>query len=131
MAVFGRGKRLHGEVARISAFRLVYELVRQIPAGRVMTYGEISARLGHVLSPAAVGWALHSCPPDVPWHRVVNAQGRCSTERLPDFPPGLQRRLLEAEGVVFDCQGRLDLACYAWDGRTGTAFHEGEETRRR
>lgn len=81
-----------------------------------MTYGQVSAKLGHLLSPAAVGWALHVCPPDVPWHRVVNAQGRCSTERLPDFPPDLQRRLLEAEGVVFDRHGKLDLAYYGWDG---------------
>lgn len=92
-----------------------------------MTYGQVSARLGHLLSPAAVGWALHVCPPDVPWHRVVNGCGRCSTEKLPDFPPGLQRRLLEAEGVVFDGKGRLDLAYYAWDGGKGLAFDEGEE----
>lgn len=96
-----------------------------------MTYGQVSARLGHLLSPAAVGWALHVCPPDVPWHRVVNAQGRCSTERLPDFPPGLQQKLLEAEGVVFDAQGRLDLAYYAWDGGTELAFDEAEEQERR
>jgi methylated-DNA-protein-cysteine methyltransferase-like protein len=81
-----------------------------------MTYGQISALLGHALSPAAVGWALHVCPEDVPWHRVVNAQGRCSTERLPDFPPGLQRSLLETEGVRFDGQGKLDLRTYAWLG---------------
>ncbi len=122
-----RGNRLHGDVLELSAFQLVYRLVRQIPPGRVLTYGQISARLGHLLSPAAVGWALHVCPADVPWHRVVNAQGRCSTERLPDFPPGLQRRLLEAEGVVFDPQGRLDLAYYAWDGGAGAAFDDGKE----
>ncbi len=122
-----RGNRLHGDVSELSAFQLVYRLVRQIPPGRVMTYGQVSARLGHLLSPAAVGWALHVCPADVPWHRVVNAQGRCSTERLPDFPPGLQRRLLEAEGVVFDPQGRLDLAYYAWEGGAGAAFDDGKE----
>lgn len=112
----GKGRRVHGDLGGSSAFELVYRLVRQIPAGKVMTYGQVAARLGHVLSPVAVGWALHVCPPDVPWHRVVNSRGRCSTEKLPDFPPGLQRRLLEAEGVVFDLQGRLDLSYYGWNG---------------
>lgn len=122
-----RGNRLQGDVSEPSAFQLVYRVVRQIPPGRVMTYGQISARLGHLLSPAAVGWALHVCPSDVPWHRVVNARGQCSTERLPDFPPGLQRRLLEAEGVVFDPQGRLDLAYYAWEQGPGAVFDDGKE----
>ncbi|MGQ9835905.1 MAG: MGMT family protein [Thermoanaerobaculaceae bacterium] len=105
-------KRLHGHYSEASAFAMVYDLVRGIPPGKVMTYGQISGLLGHLLSPAAVGWALHVCPEDVPWHRVVNAQGRCSTERLPDFPPGLQRRLLEAEGIRFTEDGRLDLQKY-------------------
>ena len=50
--------------------------------------------VGNVISPAAVGWAMHVCPEDVPWHRVVNARGGCSTERLPDMPPDVQRRML-------------------------------------
>lgn len=79
-----------------------------------MTYGQISICLGGVLSPRAVGWALHACPQGVPWQRVVNASGRCSTERLPDLPPGLQQVLLEAEGIVFSVPGRLDLAKYRW-----------------
>lgn len=110
---------MHGHGAEGGAFQLVYALVRQIPPGRVMTYGQIAALLGHVLSPAAVGWALHVCPPDVPWHRVVNASGRCSTERLPDFPAQLQRKLLAAEGVSFDASGRLDLSRYRWTGPVG------------
>jgi methylated-DNA-protein-cysteine methyltransferase-like protein len=77
-----------------------------------MTYGQIAALLGPRLSPRAVGWALHGCPQDVPWQRVVNAAGGVSTERLPDLPPGLQRALLEQEGVVFDDAGRCDLGRY-------------------
>lgn len=107
---------MHGHGAKASTFGLVYALVRQIPPGRVMTYGQIAGLLGNVLSPQAVGWALHVCPPDVPWHRVVNAFGRCSTEKLPDFPATLQRTLLAAEGIVFDATGRLDLARYRWPG---------------
>ena len=96
--------------ARPGPFAAVYAVVRQVPRGRVVTYGQISALLGGVISPAAVGWALHGCPAGVPWQRVVNARGGLSTERLPDGPPGLQRALLEAEGVEFRADGTLDLA---------------------
>jgi methylated-DNA-protein-cysteine methyltransferase-like protein len=80
-----------------------------------MTYGQIAALLEHGLSPRAVGWAMHGCPANVPWQRVVNASGGCSTERLPDAPPGLQRALLAAEGVAFRDNGTLDLASYRWE----------------
>ena len=92
-----------------SAWDAVYAIVRTIPPGRVMTYGQISSILEARLSPLAVGWALRACPEDVPWQRVVNASGGCSTERLPDLPGGLQQRLLEREGVEFDARGKLDL----------------------
>jgi len=109
-------KRVHGDVAEggKGAWEVVFAVVREIPRGRVMTYGQISGLIGHVLSPVAVGWALHTCPEDVPWHRVVNASGGCSTERIPDLPPGLQRRMLEAEGVEFRLDGTLDLDSYRW-----------------
>jgi methylated-DNA-protein-cysteine methyltransferase-like protein len=55
---------------------------------------------------------MHGCPPGVPWHRVVNASGGLSTERMPDVPPGLQRALLAAEGVRFRRNGTLDLERY-------------------
>lgn len=80
-----------------------------------MTYGQIAALLEHGLSPRAVGWAMHGCPANVPWQRVVNASGGCSTERLPDAPPGLQRALLEAEGVEFRDNGTLNLETYRWE----------------
>lgn len=111
-----RDRRLHGDVRddRGGAWQPVYDLVRRIPRGRVMTYGQVAGCLAQRLSPRAVGWALHGCPEGVPWQRVVNAAGTCSTERLPDLPPGLQRALLEAEGVEFDGAGRLDLERYRW-----------------
>jgi methylated-DNA-protein-cysteine methyltransferase-like protein len=77
-----------------------------------MTYGQLATCLGQRLSPRAVGWALRQCPADVPWQRVVNASGGCSTERLPDLPRGLQRTLLEAEGVRFSESGTIDLETY-------------------
>ena len=108
--------RLHGEIEgpRKSAWEAVYATARRIPRGRVMTYGQIATLLGSHLSPRAVGWAMHGCPAGIPWHRVVNASGGCSTERLPHLPPGLQRALLRAEGVSFRKNGTLDLDDYRW-----------------
>lgn len=78
-----------------------------------MTYGQIALLLPP-LSARAVGWAMNSCPEGVPWHRVVNSQGRCSTDRLPHVPTGLQQSLLEREGVEFSSSGVLDLRVYRW-----------------
>ncbi len=108
--------RVHGDVQgkATGAFEGVYVLVRRIPRGRVMTYGQIATLLENRLSPRAVGWAMNGCPKDVPWQRVVNVKGGCSTDRLPDAPLGLQRHLLEREGVEFRVNGTLDLELYRW-----------------
>jgi len=108
--------RVHGDVAgkREQIFRRIYDLVRRIPNGRVMTYGQIATLVENRVSPRAVGWAMHGCPPEVPWQRVVNASGGTSTDRLPDMPPGLQRALLESEGVEFRPNGTVELARYRW-----------------
>ena len=110
------GKRVHGDIEdeRISAQQEVFALVRRIPRGRVMSYGQISSLLGGRLSPRAVGWMLHRCPEELPWQRVVNAAGGCSTDRLPDFPKGLQRARLEAEGVAFRANGTVDMEVFRW-----------------
>jgi methylated-DNA-protein-cysteine methyltransferase-like protein len=79
-----------------------------------MTYGQIATLLGSRLSPRAVGWAMHGCPAGVPWHRVVNASGGTSTDRLPDMPTGLQRALLAAEGVAFRPNDTVDLERHRW-----------------
>jgi len=124
----GKGRlsgRVHGEVrgTRRSAWDAVYGIVRRIPRGRVMTYGQISTILGGLLSPRAVGWAMYGSPDDVPWQRVVNAAGACSTDRRGDMPPGLQRALLEAEGVRFRRNGTLDLARYRYDPPVRRTLH--------
>lgn len=113
------GERVHGEVtgSRNSAFESVFAMVRKIPRGRVMTYGQIATLLENRLSARAVGWALHGCPKNVPWQRVVNAQGGCSTERLPDIPGGLQQSLLQDEGIAFRENGTLELAVYRYTPR--------------
>jgi methylated-DNA-protein-cysteine methyltransferase-like protein len=81
-----------------------------------MTYGQIAELLGHRLSARAVGWAMYACPDGVPWHRVVNAAGECSSDRVARSP-GRQRALLEKEGVRFDRAGRLDLEKHRWKPR--------------
>lgn len=100
-----------------SVFDWVYAVVRQIPPGRVATYGTV-ARLTERTTPRAVGFALHALPPgtDVPWHRVINAQGTISVRgRAPD-DTNRQWELLVAEGVTFTADERIDLARYAWNG---------------
>jgi methylated-DNA-protein-cysteine methyltransferase-like protein len=99
-----------------SRFEEVFRIVRRVPAGRVTTYGQISRMLDGRFSPRWVGWAMHAAPDGVPWHRVVNAKGGISTRQVLGYAPNLQRHLLEAEGVVFDDEERLDLDRYLWDG---------------
>lgn len=95
----------------------VYRLLRTIPAGRVVTYGELARRLGRPRAARAVGAALRRCPPELPWHRVVNARGGVSP-RAGDGP-WRQRWLLLQEGVRL-IGGRVDLARQGWrDPRPG------------
>jgi methylated-DNA-protein-cysteine methyltransferase-like protein len=82
-----------------------------------MTYGQVSDYLGRRLSAVAIGWALAACPEDVPWQRVVNASGGCSTENSGKLPPGFQKKLLRSEGVRFGADGRLSLERYRWSPR--------------
>lgn len=96
-------------------FERVWRIVKRVPRGRVVTYGQISRMIEHRLTPVGVGWAIRAAPDGaIPWHRVVNASGGISTDRE---HPGLQRAMLEAEGVPFDAEGRVDLARAAWKPR--------------
>ena len=81
-------------------FKSVWSIVAHIPAGCVVTYGQIAAMLGNPRAARTVGWALHSTPDalDIPWHRVINSKGRISTD-CGEHSPDLQRRLLEQENV--------------------------------
>jgi methylated-DNA-protein-cysteine methyltransferase-like protein len=88
----------------------IWQAVREIPRGRVATYGQIAEAAGFGRHARLVGYALHhlDAKTNVPWHRVINAQGRIS------FPPRSrpwreQRKRLEAEGIVL-IGGRVDLA---------------------
>jgi methylated-DNA-protein-cysteine methyltransferase-like protein len=91
----------------------VYALVAQIPKGRVSAYGDVAAAMGKPRLARHVGFALARLPWDqveaVPWHRVINTQGRISA-RGDVFRPDLQEQLLRAEGIVFDGSGRCAMA---------------------
>ena len=99
-------------------YRLVYRLVRRIPRGRVVTYGQVAAMLGRPRGGRAVGTALGALRGPlldlVPWQRVIDAAGRCS--HRDDFCADIQRELLESEGVRFDRRGRVDLQRMRWPG---------------
>ena len=101
----------------------VWDIVRQVPPGRVTTYGEVARQIPPpegmdpkayaAFSPRWVGGAMAACPDDVPWQRVINSKGEISPR------PGAekQRELLEEEGVQFDPRGRVDLKVYGWQGQ--------------
>jgi methylated-DNA-protein-cysteine methyltransferase-like protein len=91
----------------------VYKLVRSIPRGRVMTYGQLAEILGDGYTPRTVGFVMHGSDDGTPWHRVINAQGACSTGRIA-LPSDKQQRMLAAEGVEFNERGRCDLQRYLW-----------------
>jgi methylated-DNA-protein-cysteine methyltransferase-like protein len=97
----------------------VLEAVRAIPRGRVATYGQIAlfADLGG--QARRVGYVLSALPAGsgVPWHRVVNSEGRISPRSGDRSVEILQRRLLEREGVRFDTSGRIDLTRHRWRPR--------------
>ena len=102
--------------AESTFYERVYALVRQVPFGQVVTYGQVAALLGAPRAARAVGYALRFLPPntDVPWHRVINHLGGISL-RHPASQPHVQRTLLEAEGITFDAEGRVDLSQDRWE----------------
>ncbi|MCI9332115.1 MAG: MGMT family protein [Oscillibacter sp.] len=103
----------------MSVFALFREIVRQVPAGKVATYGQIARLAGMPRCARTVGYAMADCrDPSVPCHRVVDRFG--GTKVAFDIHgPGTQRALLEAEGVVFRLDGTVDLETCRWDGKTG------------
>jgi methylated-DNA-protein-cysteine methyltransferase-like protein len=96
-------------------FDVIFEVVRSIPKGTVVSYGQIAAVVGRC-SPLMVGFAMAALPfeSDVPWHRVVNRKGRISSRGDGDGEQ-VQRILLEAEGIIFDETGRIDLNRIRWE----------------
>lgn len=94
-------------------YQSIYAVVRRIPAGRVMTYGQIGELVGCTARTVGFAMAALSGGSDVPWQRVINSQGKVSP-RTDGEGNVLQRDLLEMEGVAFDRNQRIDLERYRW-----------------
>src|SRR5512133_930789 len=100
-------------------YDLIYAVIRQIPAGKVASYGQISRIVGRC-SAQMIGFALAALgkqpdAEDVPWQRVVNARGHISPHGY-GFGTNMQRVLLEEEGIVFSLEGEIDFDQFGWDG---------------
>ena len=97
-----------------SVFERIYDVVKKIPRGKVLTYGTVAALAGNPRWSRVVGYALHVNPdPDnIPCHRVVNRFGECS-KAFVFGGENRQKDLLEEEGIVFE-NGRVDLKKYRW-----------------
>ena len=118
------------QAARSAFNQSVWKIARQIPPGKVSTYGQIAV---YIPPPAGVdpdeyaafrarwvGSSMAACPSDVPWQRVINAQGKISQRSGAEG----QRRMLEGEGVIFDQRERVDLARYGWEGPGAGWLHD-------
>ncbi len=94
----------------------VIKTIHGIPPGRVMSYGQVAAAAGNPRGARQVSRVLHSMSKkyELPWHRIINAQGGISTPESAKEKGLTQRKLLEAEGVLFKDNGKIDLVIYRW-----------------
>lgn len=92
----------------------VYDVVAQIPRGRVMTYGQIAALCGAAWAAWEVGQIAHTGPAGLPWHRVVNKQGGLAAG-WPGGGRSVHRKLLEAEGLIVDAGDKVDVQSLLWN----------------
>lgn len=99
----------------MSVFQKIYDVVCQIPKGKVATYGTVALLAGNPRWARVVGYALHNNPAPViiPCHRVVNREGRVA-EAFAFGGRETQRKMLEDEGVIFETDGHIDLEKYGW-----------------
>ena len=95
-----------------SFFSRVYDVVRKIPSGKCVAYGQIAWMPGTPRAARQVGWAMRKCPDELPWQRVIKADGSIAGGGYAE----LRRALLEAEGVPFLPDGRVDLKACQWNG---------------
>lgn len=100
---------------KTSSWNKIYKVIQKIPHGKVATYGQIAHMAGLPGHARQVGYALAATPDglDLPWQRVINAKGEVSARSEPGYE-GLQRAILESEGVVFNPRGRVDLKRFQW-----------------
>ncbi|MFX0182310.1 MAG: MGMT family protein [Candidatus Hodarchaeota archaeon] len=93
----------------------VKEIIKQIPKGKVATYGQIATYAGNPRASRQVAWLLHSSSrkENLPWHRVINSKGRISLPHQGGYE--LQKALLEQEGITFRNNDSINLNCYLWE----------------
>lgn len=105
---------MKGSPANKNLYQKIYDIVRRIPQGRVMTYGQIASQVGNC-GARNVGYAMAALSPesDVPWQRVINAKGEIS-RRADGLGHLIQRQILEEEGVEFTEDGKVNLTKYRW-----------------
>ncbi len=99
----------------MTVFEKIYEVVCNIPEGKVATYGLVAMLAGNPRWARVVGYALHNNPAPgvIPCHRVVNREGRVA-DSFAFGGKDVQRQMLEAEGIVFEKDGHIDLNKYLW-----------------
>ena len=110
-------------------YQQVWQLVRQIPRGKVATYGQIASLIPlpegidpsayKAFSPRWVGGAMAACPDDVPWQRVINSKGKVSQRSSQGHLR--QKELLESEGIIFDERQKVSLKIFGWSGPTNSS----------
>ena len=92
-------------------YKQIYDIVAQIPPGKVVSYGQIARMLGRPRSAREVGRAIRVCPDKLPWQRVVMQDGSIAGGSMPE----IRRAMLEAEGVSFLADGRVDMDMSRWE----------------
>jgi methylated-DNA-protein-cysteine methyltransferase-like protein len=93
----------------------VIKIIKNIPSGKVLTYGRIAKLSGNPQAARQVSWLLHSSTKkyNLPWHRVINSQGKISMKSIDDRE--YQKHLLEKEGIVFRDNYKIDLKKFLWE----------------
>ena len=98
-----------------SFYQRARDIIKKVPQGKVATYGQVAALAGNHRAARQIAWVLHSSSPkdNLPWHRIINTQGRISLR--PGWGYERQKALLQREGIVFDPNDRIDLTKYLWN----------------
>ncbi len=113
----------------MSKYDLTYKTVRQIPCGKVATYGQIADLAGLYGKARLVGYAMFlfdTASNDIPWHRVINAKGEISYSNLREGGDRKQKHLLEQEGIEFNSKGKINLSQFQWQPKFDEELGVGE-----
>lgn len=112
------------------SYERIYAVVSKIPRGKIATYGQVAELAGLSGHARQVGYALHATPDEIaiPWQRVVNAKGEISSRADP-LMARVQKSLLDAEGISFDANGRIDLRRCRWQPRLHSFLPEPRKRR--